>query len=90
MLEAIEKVCAGQNIKHPSKLSHLKAIQEHAPVLADVLLSCSYPLLKQFLDLIKLLISYVSAPFGNEDLGIVRLELKVSFHIFQIILKFME
>jgi len=66
-LEAIEKVCTGQNIKHPSKLSYLKAIQEHAPLLADVLLNCSYPLPKQFLDFLKLLILYVSAPFGKED-----------------------
>ena len=41
-LEAVEKVCAGLNIKHPSQLTHLKAIQEHAPVLADVLLKCTY------------------------------------------------
>ena len=66
-LEAIKKVCAGLNLRHPSQMSDLKAIQEHAPVLANVLLNCSYPLPKQFLDFMQLLISYISAPFGKRD-----------------------
>lgn len=61
VMKAIEKVSAGLNIKHPSQLANLKAIQEHAPVLADVLLKCTCPLPKQFLNFIKLLKSYVAA-----------------------------
>ena len=68
-MEAIEKVCSGLNIKHPSQLAHLKVIQEHAPVLADVLLKCTYPLSKQFLNFIKLLKLYISAPFDKEELN---------------------
>ena len=68
-LEAVEKVYAGLNIKHPSQLTHLKAIQEHAPVLADVLLKCTYRLPKQFLNFFKLLKSYVAATFDKEELN---------------------
>ena len=69
VMEAIEKVCAGLDIKHPAQLTHLKVIQEHAPVLADVLLKCSYPLPMPFLNFIKLLKSYVVTPFDKEELN---------------------